>query len=201
MARVIERPWFARRTEQSRVEAEPDDERVLVERARHDREAFAPLYDQYLTPVYRFCFARLGSRDAAEDATSIIFTKALTSIGACDPGRFRSWLFAIARNVVVDAQRARVSIEPIESAEEIADPSFPESALIDDESGGVLALLRHLTDEQRTIVELRLAGLSGVEIADALGRSPGAIRVAQFRAYGRLRELMGEAETLEGERR
>jgi DNA-directed RNA polymerase specialized sigma24 family protein len=43
------------------------------------------------------------------------------------------------------------------------------------------------------VVELRLAGLSGPEIALALGRSPGAVRLAQFRAYARLRDLLGPA--------
>lgn len=37
----------------------PDDEADLVARARHDRGAFAP--------VYRYCYARLGGREAAED--------------------------------------------------------------------------------------------------------------------------------------
>ena len=53
------------------------------------------------------------------------------------------------------------------------------------------ALLAHLPPEQRRVVELRLAGLSGVEIAVALGRSHGTIRNLQHRTLVRLRALLG----------
>jgi RNA polymerase sigma factor (sigma-70 family) len=179
------------------------DERLLVERAQSDREAFATLYDRYLVPIYRFCYLRLDGKEAAEDATSLVFTRALAAIGSCDPNRFRAWLFAIARNVVVDHHRGRTVTEPIDSAANVADPSLTplDEALVNDAEQTVVSLLRLLTPEQREIVELRLAGLTRVEIADALNRSPGAIRAAQFRAYARLRELLAERGINEGSHR
>ena len=42
------------------------------------------------------------------------------------------------------------------------------------------------------MLELRLAGLTGPEIARVLGRSHGSVRVAQYRAIARLRALLGE---------
>lgn len=189
MAHALNQPWI----ERSEPSVHADDRR-LVERARDDRAAFAQLYDRYLTDVYRYCFLRLGTREAAEDATSIVFTKALRSIGSCRPDRFRSWLFSIAHNVVIDGYRAREPLESIDRALEVADPTATplDAAILSDDERAVMALLRQLTDEQREIVELRLAGLSGPEIADALGRSPGAIRAAQFRAYARLRDLLAD---------
>jgi DNA-directed RNA polymerase specialized sigma24 family protein len=50
-----------------------------------------------------------------------------------------------------------------------------------------------LPADQRHIVDLRLAGLTNVEIAQALGRSRGAIDVAYHRAVVRLRSLLGDA--------
>jgi RNA polymerase sigma-70 factor (ECF subfamily) len=196
MARALNRPW----TEPSRSECvaqERDlDERGLVEQAKRERAAFATLYDRYLPAVYRYCYLRLGSKEAAEDATSIVFTKALNAISTCQPDRFRSWLFAIAHNVVVDSYRSRSSTEPIEQAAELEDPSPSplDAALLGDDERTVLALLKQLSPEQREIVELRLAGLTGVEIAAALERSPGSVRAAQFRAYARLRELLGDRQ-------
>jgi RNA polymerase sigma factor (sigma-70 family) len=52
--------------------------------------------------------------------------------------------------------------------------------------------LSQLSDDQRQIVELRLAGLTSKEIASALGRTPNAIDQAQFRAINRLRALLAE---------
>jgi RNA polymerase sigma-70 factor (ECF subfamily) len=51
--------------------------------------------------------------------------------------------------------------------------------------------LGHLPDDQRRILELRLAGLSGPETAAALGKTHGAVKIAQHRAFTRLRGLLG----------
>jgi len=75
---------------------------ALVERARADREAFALLYARDLRPIYRYCDHRLGDAEAAEDATSQTFARALAALPTCDPESFRAWPFAIAHNVVSD---------------------------------------------------------------------------------------------------
>ncbi len=56
----------------------------------------------------------------------------------------------------------------------------------------VEAAIDELGSPRREIVVLRLQGWKGVEIAELLGMSPGAVRVAQHRAYGRLRESLGD---------
>ena len=79
---------------------------ALAVRARVDREAFAALYARYVDPVYRYSLSRLGDREAAEDATSQVFVHALAALPRYrEQGSFRSWLFAIAHNVVTDAGR------------------------------------------------------------------------------------------------
>ena len=59
-------------------------------RALHDRQAFGLLYDRYVDPVYRYCYGRLGSREEAEDATSLIFARALAALPTHRGGSFRS---------------------------------------------------------------------------------------------------------------
>src|SRR5690348_16047655 len=89
-------------------ETAADDDAAIVVRAKRDRESFAELYLRYVAAVYRYCYHRLGDRAAAEDSTSQVFTKALTTLpGHRDDCAFRGWLFAIAHNVVVDSYRAR----------------------------------------------------------------------------------------------
>ena len=172
------------------------DEVTLVERARRDRHAFAPLYARYFDPVYRYCYRRLGSHEAAEDATSQVFAKALDALPRYEArGRsFRAWLFAIAYNVIVDGYRGRRPSTPLADAIAVIDaaPTPEEFIVADEDRRSLRALLDRLPPDQRRVVELRLAGLSGAEIADALGRSIGSVRSSQFRAYARLRVLMGE---------
>lgn len=193
MARAIRGPISFRRVVIDPVVA---DDQTLVRRAQVDRQAFGLLYERYLPRVYRFCAIRLRTRELAEDATAQIFSKALLSLERCDPERFRAWLFAIASNVVNDLHRAHRTVESLDAAASISDnaPAPDEIAIRNDDERRVLDLLDELTAEQREIVELRLAGLTGVEIAAALDRNPGAIRAAQFRAYARLRVLLNGQE-------
>jgi RNA polymerase sigma-70 factor (ECF subfamily) len=58
----------------------------------------------------------------------------------------------------------------------------------------ITSLLARLRSDEREIVELRLAGLRDKEIARTLGRSPGAIRTAQYRAVKHLRTLLADQE-------
>jgi RNA polymerase sigma-70 factor (ECF subfamily) len=91
------------------AETASDEDEVarLVAAAQRDRAAFAPLYDRYVRAVYGYCYRCLGDREAAEDATSAVFTKALIGLSSYREGAFRGWLFTIAHNVITDAVRRR----------------------------------------------------------------------------------------------
>ncbi|HEY7034942.1 MAG TPA: sigma factor [Thermomicrobiales bacterium] len=72
---------------------------LLVARAREDLDAFAPIYDRYFAPVYRYCLDELRDPVAAEDAASQTFLRALSALPTYrESGRFRAWLFALAHN-------------------------------------------------------------------------------------------------------
>ncbi len=169
-------------------------ETALVAQARGDREAFAALYYRYFDAVYRYCYHRLGSREAAEDATSQIFLQVWTALPRYqEVGTFRIWLFTIAHNVVTNRARARRPNAPLEMASDHADPApLPEElALAVDEHRTLAASVATLPPDQRRAVELRLAGLTGPEIARVLGRSHAAVKMLQLRAVDRLRTHLG----------
>lgn len=168
------------------------DDADLVARAQADRQAFALLYRRYLDPVHQYCYRRLGSREAAEDATSLVFTKAFASLPMYRAGSFRSWLFAIAYHVITDDLRARHVVAELDTAAEVPDREpTPEEVVIAAEShSSIVRLLDHLPSSQRRVVELRLAGLTGQEVADVLGCSLAAAKIAQVRAYSKLRGLL-----------
>ncbi len=170
--------------------AEPDDAE-LVAAARVDRRAFAPLYERYLTPVYRYCYVRLGSREAAEDATSEVFLKAMTGLPGFRDGPFAAWLFRIAHNVIADRYRRRRGSAPIEAADTLARGPTPEDELMAlAERQALREAIGGLPDDQRAAVELQLAGWSGQQIADALSKSVPAVKQLRFRAMNRLRAAL-----------
>lgn len=181
----------------------PTSDLDLVRRAQQDPSAFGAVFDRYHRDVYLYCLRRLGSHHAADDAAANVFMKAYAAIGRFKPERgkagvtFRSWLFSIAHNVVIDAwrrERHHVSIEASQAVagDRFVDPAMsPEDlALGAEETRLVLALLDRLPDRQRSVVELRLAGLATQEVANALGMSLPAAKSTQFRAYNTLRELL-----------
>ena len=92
---------------------------------------------------------------------------------------------------------------PLDDVGEIEDEGeSPESlALSSTEQAEVRALLRQLPDTQRQILELRLAGLTGVEIADVLGRTHASVKIAQVRAYRTLRTLLVQRGALAAKER
>lgn len=177
----------------------------LLHAAIADPAAFEPVYRHYAPAIYRFCYRRLGHADNAADATSQTFIKALAGLqnfrpGPDNPGKtFRAWLYRIAANVVVDQHRRYRPHRSIDAtgndtgqAMNVPDPArSPEDLAISrDDSRAVRAAIEHLPDRHRQIVELRLAGLSGDEIAEAMGTSLSAVKSAQFRAYATLRRVL-----------
>lgn len=176
----------------------PTDD-ALVDRARCDPRAFAPLYDRYAEPVYRYCYRRLGNHETAADATSQTFLKALAALPSYRQGTFRGWLFTIAAHVVADLHRRTRPVASLDHDPAVAlalvdrAPSPEDHAVLAEGRASVEALLLTLTDDQRQVVALRLAGLTGPEIAAALGLSETAVRSSQFRAYARLRRLLAES--------
>jgi RNA polymerase sigma-70 factor (ECF subfamily) len=188
------------RPSQAAASEETSDE-TLVALARHDRQAFGLLYDRYVGPVYRYCYGRLGDREEAEDATSLIFSRALAALPTHRGDAFRSWRFAIAHNVVLNARRDASRHHPLAIVIELPDPGprLDELAEAAERRRSVLGALALLPEEQRRVVELRMSGLTGPEVAAALGRSHDSVRTTQRRALARLRIILGIApETMEG---
>lgn len=175
----------------------PSDEE-LVPAAQIDPAAFAPLYERYADGIYRYFLRRLGNEHEAEDAASQTFVRAITALPRYRIGRegtFRSWLFTIAHNVAMDRFRRTRPTAPLDPAAEslLEDRSAVDPvhhALGNERRRQIERAMAGLTDRQREIIQLRLDGLNGPEIARVLGMSISATKSLHFRAYARLRELL-----------
>jgi RNA polymerase sigma-70 factor (ECF subfamily) len=97
---------------------DPRDERGLTDGdligrvARRDANAFELLYHRYARPVFGLALRRLGDRMRAEDAVQETFAAVWRSARTYRPDRGAGapWLYAVARNAIVD--RSRVRAEP-----------------------------------------------------------------------------------------
>jgi RNA polymerase sigma-70 factor (ECF subfamily) len=204
--KIAPRPFYSVRSTERAMGAitlTRDDDRAIqqasldelhVRAAQLDPRDFAPLYETYFKPVYGYCARLLRDPQAAADATSETFVKALNGLPKYRARSFRGWLFTIAHHVVIDMTRRHKPTTALDDASELtAGDSSPEEWYLTRESDRRVArLLRRLPGNQRQIVELRIAGLRSQEIADVLGISIGAVRTAQYRAHTRLRELLND---------
>lgn len=133
---------------------------AAIKRARnHDQAAFAELYRQAVTPVYRYLSARLNTIEEAEELTQEVFLAALTGIRglrATDEAALMAWLFQIARHKLADHLRRRYR-RPTTSLDNAAHLQSG-SARPDELAEGVEAreavreVMEQLTPEQREVV-------------------------------------------------
>jgi RNA polymerase sigma-70 factor (ECF subfamily) len=172
------------------------DEQQLVERAKSDPDAFGELYDRYFHQMYRFVFSRLRDQTAAEDVTSEVFIKALKGIPRYqDTGRpFAAWLYQIAVNTVADRYR---SARPTVDIEELHDLGTPGPGLEDvavrrDEMRQIWVLVEKLPGPQKTALVLKFQeDMKISDIALAMGKSEGAVKLLIHRGMTRLRSNLG----------
>lgn len=166
-------------------------ERLLVEAAQKDPSCFAELYELNFARVYAYIARRVGDRDAAQDLTSDVFHKALASIHTFEwrGVPFAGWLLRIAANMIVDrSKRGTREITGQEDLPDLPDPGAKPRLVEADESARLFLLVEQLPADQRRVIGMRFAEEKSIrEIAQALGRSEGAVKQLQFRALQNLR--------------
>lgn len=165
---------------------------------RCDPDAWEALYRRVHGTLLGYAVRRLGEREAAEDAVSETMTRALRNIDRYEVRQpaFDAWLVGILRNVVHEAWRARGRLDHPAHAHPpapVADAGPDERLLLDEEAAAVRIAFAALEADEQEVLELRVVqGLPAAEVAAATGRTAGAVRMAQHRALGRLRQIVGD---------
>lgn len=171
-----------------------DEFAATLERAQDaDPDAFSALWRSFQPRLLRYlrvCAAPGAAEDLASE-TWLQVVKGLAGFTGDEPA-FTAWLFTIARHRAVDQAR-RHSRRPetaVESVGELAAgliADAADAALESISTAGALALIATLPADQAEIVMLRVvAGLDVEAVAQLVGKSPGAVRVAAHRGLRRL---------------
>lgn len=172
------------------------DEHALVRAARADPgRGFGAIYRRYGDRIHDYCLAVLRHREDAADATSDTFLLAYQRLGQLrDPGRLTPWLYAIARSRCLDRIRDRGRQRPTGDLEPLSPAEPPATGQVE------VTELRRLVWEaaaglaagDRAVLDLHLRqGLSGGELADALGVPAEKANLMLHRMKLRMRHTIG----------
>ena len=175
-----------------------------------DGGAFDELFKRYGTRLFNFLLRACGDRAMAEDLFQATFLRLHQARKGYVAGTFKAFLFTIAANLLRDewsrAEHKRrtimneETIEAIPAGNRIAD-SDPESLSEAHETTKLVeAAIAQLPQGLREALLLsRYQGLSGREIASALGISEGAVKVRLCRALAQLRAALRVHDKAAGE--
>jgi RNA polymerase sigma-70 factor (ECF subfamily) len=177
-----------------------DVDRAAVEAARHDPDAFEPLYRRYVAHIYSLAYYETRDPHVAEDVTELVFLKALAALprfreqGEGATSTFKVWLYAIARHVIANERRTsrRRPVAVIDAAMELPAPDDPAATVVTRlEAERAWGAVMALPEERRQVLLLRLVHeLSAREIGQLMGKSEGAVRVLIHRALESVRRQL-----------
>lgn len=176
---------------------------AVAEAVAGSRDALREVVETIRPIVVRYVRARIGSHErvglSADDVAQEVCLAAIQALPRYqDQGRpFLAFVYGIASHKVADAHRAaaRNRSEPTDEVPErfSLDAGPEQMAINSDSAARMQKLLAVLPEKQREILTLRIVvGMSAEETAEAVGSTPGAVRVAQHRALARLKsEIAG----------
>ena len=177
------------------ADGETDLELITRWRAGDERAASA-LVERHALALARFA-SSLGVRDDVEELVQDTFVRAFQSLdGFRGASSFRTWLFTIARRLLLDRrrseQRRRDRVE-IQEGDVATEYDALDALVAGEAEARVLAATKRLSPTQREVFMLRVAeGLSYKEIADVVGTTEGAARVHYHNAMRTIKEHLDD---------
>ena len=172
------------------------DEDIITATLRGDVASFGAIVERHWNMVVALALSRIGDPAEAEDIAQESFLKAYSQLRSLrQPSRFAGWLSKIALQQCSNTIRRTVRSKTAlgckatfldDLGEQLA--AAPNPGLTQSQIHFVRQTVGRLPEKFRTLVVMRfVAGLSAVQIAEQLGKRPGAIRVGLHRAYKILR--------------
>jgi RNA polymerase sigma-70 factor (ECF subfamily) len=162
-------------------------------------EAFAVLWRDTNPALLRYL--RVLAPENAEDVAAETWVQVVRGLSRFtgDEAAWRAWLFTTARRRLLDQARLRKR-HPAEPLDEVSAAEMPRTAAAEQlaleniATEAAMSLLSRLPQQQAEVIMLRVvAGLDTEVVADMLGRSPGAVRVAAHRGLRKLATLLSGA--------
>ena len=181
--------------EQSQPSIRLHQPQTTVSSARDDT-TFTDIYQQHRTQIYRYCLARIGHEEDAQDVTAQVFLKAYRKLSSYRQHvPIIAWLMGITRHQIADYYREHHQHVPLSTIPDIpSSDNTPEEKLEHKHQiTRVAQALNALSEDRREAIAMRLfAGLNNQEIADLMGKSPDAVAMLVHRGLHDLKARLSE---------
>lgn len=159
----------------------------------------AATYDAHQRELFSFALRTSRDPEVAEDLVHESFLRLIVEVEAGrEPTNVRAWLYRVIANLAVSrARRAAVAQKQLGELLDRRTEGGPEPQFLEQERRSDLDLvLAELGEDARTALLMAANGFSGLEIAEAIGRSANATRSMMCRARLQLRERLSSMEAL-----
>ena len=176
------------------VDSSQTDEALMLAFQRQGQaNAFNLLYQRYQTQLYRYLLNRLGDHHNTDELFQDIWARIIkTRYEVKSNASFRTWLYTIARNRLIDHYRSnQIKLVEIEDSHPV-DNAGPDEQLIQAENDNdILHAVRQLPREQQDVFLLKVeSGMSLQEIADLSGEGFETIKSRYRYAIQKLGQLL-----------
>jgi len=170
---------------------EPTDDRLMLSYCKGNQRAFDRLYARYQKPLYNYLLRNCRAEHIAGELYQDVWLRVISSSkNYTNKGKFRSWVFTLAHNRLVDYyRRAEHQYLKDPDTEVLKGDNEPEKAVLTNEAlGSIEAILQTLPFEQRQAFYLREEnGFCVKEIAEIQDISAEAAKSRLRYAYAKLR--------------
>lgn len=173
-----------------------NDEQLLVKAKQLDPAALRALHHNYYESVARYIQFKIGDPRTVEDLSGEVFVRVLEGLrqGKGWQKSAKGWIMGIAHHVVVDYYRKRERMTEVKLSDHLAsssevDPHY--QAILGERKDRLMAAIEELTDEQKEVILMRfIEGIDIQTVAEAINKTPGAVKALQYRAVRALAEKM-----------
>ncbi|MEN9804251.1 MAG: hypothetical protein RIS41_1098, partial [Actinomycetota bacterium] len=187
------------------------DARLVTDFLAGDKSALAAIYDRYAAGLYDTAAAMLSDRHDAADMVQDVFCIAAERLSQLrEPDRLKPWLYSVLRHEVYRRTKKRKRATPVDFQDERTpdvasgyDPHAAGEAVAHDELAALVRSAASGLDERdRLVLELSVRqGLSGADLADALGVTPEQSYSLVHRMRDRVEKSLGALTVAKAGRR
>ncbi len=165
---------------------------LVARAAKGETKAFGAIYELWAEHIYRFVYLKTRDEDVADDITAEVFLKVWTAIKTFrskPDAKFSTWLFAIARNSVIDYYRTTKQTIPFDNLPEMVD--IEGEMDLYPEQGRLQQALDELRPEYKQVLVLRYVEDQPIaRVAQIMKKKEGNIRALTHRALSELKSRL-----------